>query len=180
MGDHDRSKMIIRRGYVFIAQKENFQAIFGKPVNTSFTPENIENNDFLFFDEEGNLRPAIEEFRKSHPVEVFRATLEMMIAESSAEIDTFEGGNLVVVYDISLRQGDKITYLDQQLLGPRVEGKLDKINGICARIGFTDFETFSRLGDCYAPGTARYVAEEAARQSEGVPVTIAQFKLKRI
>lgn len=177
---HDRSKMITRKGYVFIAQRDNYQAIFGKPVNTSLTPENIENNDFMFFDENENLTSAIEEFRKSHPEEVFRATLEMTIAESGAEIDTFNEGNLVVVYDVSLGQGDKITYLDQQLLGPRVERKPDKINGICARIGFTDFKTFSQLGDCYAPGTARYVASEAARQSEGVPVTIAKFKLKRI
>jgi len=174
--------MIKKKGYVFTTATEQFRPLFGKSVNISRRYENIETNDFTFFEKIWEINSAMDEFRKlsSKEIKLCPATLEMQIAESPQEADEFTNGNLVVVYDRSLFQGSIMTYSEKTLYGPRVNGKHSDFNGVCAKIGCTNFKTFYWLGDCYKPQTAKYAAKETHRQGDDAPVTIAKFKLRFI
>ena len=172
--------MKISRGFVFIPLTEHFRSIFGKSVNVSRRYENIETNDFSLFKQKFELDDALNEFRRLSSNETLSrsATLEMQIAETQEEADKFTNGNLVVIYDRSILQGNDRIYTEKTLYGPRIKGKPSDFNGVCAKLGFNGFKTFYWLGDCYKPQTAKYAAKETHRQGDSAPVTLAKFKLK--
>ena len=170
--------MITKQGYVFIAEMENFKPLFGEPKYVSASYENIESNDFSFFQEKNKLKRAITEFKKINHSKITQAELEMKIAESQQEADQFTNNNLIIIYDMSDRSADKIVYLQKRLYGPVIKDSSAEFNGICSRLVHNNFRTFNELGDIFKPGTAKYVAKEAHRQGDNAPVTIAKFKLE--
>ena len=175
--------MLHKKGYIFIPQTQQYKPLFGKSINVPKRYENIETNDFTFFEERRELKESIEQFfRVNHTnprkTSIWEGLLEMQIAESKQEVDDFTQGNLVVIADTSDFRDGKLQYLQKWIFGPKVPNKEIEFNGVCAKLGYNGFKTFEELGDCYKPGTAKYAAKEIHRQGDNVPVTIAKFKLK--
>lgn len=174
--------MITKQGWVFIAERYNFQIIFGKATAEIKNPyETIETNGFNFFENKEQLKTAVNQFcYEINTKNLLEARLEMRIAQSQKEVDSFSEGNLAIIYDMSLWRDGKIWLLDKRLFGPTIAGRPSEFNGVACRLGYNNFKTFKELGTIYRRDTAKYAAKEAHRQGDNAAVTITKFILEKL